>query len=134
LAESTLAYTARLMPDGLPKYALGVGNPAAVARCAGMGYDIFDCVLPTRDARHQRLYCYTGGDDPLAYGFVYSGDDKYKRDSRPVSEGCDCACCTGYSRSYLHHLFQIQDGLASQLATVHNLRFYAQLMEKLRAR
>jgi len=132
LAESTLEYTARLMPDGLPKYALGVGNPAAVVRCAAWGYDLFDCVLPTRDARHRRLYCFDPGPDPFAYSFLYIGDDRYKRDPRPVSELCDCLCCTRYSRSYVHHLFDIGDALAQRLATIHNLRFYVQLMDKLR--
>jgi queuine tRNA-ribosyltransferase len=133
LAHATLAYTARLMPDELPKYALGVGSPAAIVRCTEMGYSIFDCVLPTRDARHQRLYCFEPNDsDPFAWSFLYIQDKKHKRDARPVSEVCDCACCTQVSRSYLHHLFEIQDGLAMRLATIHNLRFYAQLMEKLR--
>jgi queuine tRNA-ribosyltransferase len=134
LAEPTLAYTAQLMPDGLPKYALGVGSPAYVSHCAAMGYDLFDCVLPTRDARRQRLYCWADGSDPHASSFLYIGDAKYKRDPRPISDSCDCLCCSRYSRSYLHHLFQIQDALASRLATMHNLRFYAQLMEGLRER
>jgi queuine tRNA-ribosyltransferase len=134
LAHATLAYTARLMPDELPKYALGVGSPAAIVQCVDMGYDIFDCVLPTRDARHQRLYYWDpNAGDPLAYSLLYIQDKKHKRDGRPVSEACDCACCTRCSRSYLHHLFEIQDVLALRLATIHNLRFYAQLMDKLRS-
>jgi queuine tRNA-ribosyltransferase len=134
LAHATLAYTARLMPDESYKYALGVGSPAAVAQCVEMGYNIFDCVLPTRDARHQRLYCWMPeASDPLAYSFLYIQDKKHKRDTRPVSEGCDCACCVRYSRGYLHHLFEIQDALALRLATIHNLRFYAQLMDRLRS-
>ena len=133
LAHSTLAYTARLMPDQLPKYALGVGSPPAIVQCAEMGYSIFDCVLPTRDARHQRLYCFDAeSDDPFAYSFLYIGDARHKRDPRPLSGVCDCPCCARYSRSYLHHLFAIQDGLAQRLATLHNLRFYARLMERLR--
>ena len=130
LAVSTLEYTARLMPDDLPKYALGVGSPSAIVRCVEMGYDIFDCVLPTRDARHRRLYCFD--DEGLAHSFLYIQDNKHKRDPRPIREGCDCPCCTRYSRSYLHHLFEIQDGLGPRLATMHNLRFYVRLMERLR--
>ena len=135
LAADTLAYTASLMPDALPKYALGVGSPQGIVRCHGMGYELFDCVLPTRDARHQRLYCFDQppSADRLAHSFLYIQDDKHKRDPRPISEHCDCHCCTHYGRSYLHHLFQIGDGLACRLATVHNLRFYALLMERLRA-
>lgn len=137
LAEETLACTADLMPDHLPKYALGVGSPENIARCVEMGYQVFDCVLPTRDARHQRLYCFDfcEGSQPsqglLGYSFLYIQDDQYKRDGRPVSEVCDCPCCVHYSRSYLHHLFDIGDTLALRLATMHNLRFYTQWMEKL---
>ena len=131
LAEETLAYTAGLMPEELYKYALGVGSPANVVRCWEMGYQVFDCVLPTRDARHKRLYCENPDAGPYAYSFLYLQDDVHKRDSRPVSEVCDCPCCTRYSRSYLHHLFQIRDVLAQRLATMHNLRFYARLMERL---
>ena len=143
LAEETLAFTASLMPDHLPKYALGVGSPQNIVRCYKMGYDIFDCVLPTRDARHQRLYCFDGEDSQgsteitnaagtIPYSFLYIQDDLYKRDARPISQVCDCECCRRYSRSYLHHLFQIQDGLALRLATVHNLRFYTMLMYRTR--
>ena len=131
MATSILDYTAQLMPDEGFKYAMGVGNPQAIVRCVEMGYDLFDCVLPTRDARHERLYC-ADSDDPASFSYLYIEDDKHKRDARPISEQCDCACCRRYSRSYLHHLFQIQDGLAGRLATIHNLRFYARLMERLR--
>jgi queuine tRNA-ribosyltransferase len=131
LAEETLAHTASLMPDHLPKYALGVGSPANLVSCWRMGYQLFDCVLPTRDARHQRLYCEDPEAGPHGYAFLYIQDDVHKRDSRPLSEHCDCPCCSHYSRSYLHHLFQIRDGLAQRLATIHNLRFYARLMERL---
>ena len=132
LALETLAYTASLMPDPLPKYALGVGSPEGIVRCVEMGYQIFDCVLPTRDARHQRLYCLDADSStPFAYSFLYIQDEKYRRDPRPLSETCDCPCCTHYSRSYLHHLFDIRDPLALRLATLHNLRFYAQWMERL---
>jgi queuine tRNA-ribosyltransferase len=131
LAEETLALTASLMPDPLPKYALGVGSPSNILRCWEMGYRVYDCVLPTRDARHQRLYCENPEVGPYAYRFLYIQDDVHTRDSRPVSEHCDCPCCTHYSRSYLHHLFRVRDVLAQRLATMHNLRFYARLMERL---
>ncbi|MBN1580416.1 MAG: queuine tRNA-ribosyltransferase family protein [Anaerolineae bacterium] len=132
LAEEILACTADLM-SGF-KYALGVGSPENIVRCVEMGYQIFDCVLPTRDARHHRLYCFNDPADPFAYSFLYIQDEQYKRDARPLSEWCDCPCCTHYSRSYLHHLFDIRDTLALRLATMHNLRFYAQLMSNIRQR
>jgi queuine tRNA-ribosyltransferase len=138
LAEETLALTARLMPDGLPRFALGVGKPENVVRGRQMGYDLFDCVLPTRDARRGRLYVFDAPDaaavnvfDEGFYRFVYVGDDRHKRDSRPVSTACDCHCCRNYSLSYLHHLFEIRDALAYRLATMHNLRFYVRLMNQL---
>jgi queuine tRNA-ribosyltransferase len=132
LAEEILAYTASLMPRELPKYALGVGSPENVARCRRMGYGIFDCVLPTRDARHHRLYC-EDPEQPAGYSFLYILDDQHKRDRRPVSERCDCICCVTASKSYLHHLFKIRDSLACRLATIHNLRFYQRWMECIRA-
>ena len=136
LVEETLAFTASLMPDHLPKYALGVGSPESIVRCCRMGYGIFDCVLPTRDARHQRLYCFDDADAPagaIGYSFLYMQDDLHKRDARPISQACDCECCKHYSRSYLHHLFQIQDGLAQRLATIHNLRFYTMFVDRVRS-
>jgi queuine tRNA-ribosyltransferase len=132
LAEETLACTAELMPDHQVKYALGVGSPQNLVRCWQMGYRLYDCVLPTRDARHKRLYVEEPEQGPYAHSFLYLQDDVHKRDKRPVSEVCDCPCCARYSRSYLHHLFQIGDALALRLATLHNLRFYTRLMERLR--
>lgn len=141
LAEEILAHTARLMPDELPKFALGVGKPENIVRGFQMGYNMFDCVLPTRDARRGRLYTFTasslGEVDVFSdgfYHFVYVQDAKHKRDANPVSEACDCLCCRHYSLGYLHHLFEIKDTLAFRLATMHNLRFYAQLMARLASR
>jgi len=131
LAADTLAYTASLMPNHLPKYALGVGSPEHLVRCREMGYGIFDCVLPTRDARHHRLYC-TDPEQKDGYSYLYILDDRHKRDPRPISETCDCLCCTRFSKSYLHHLFKIQDSLALRLATIHNLRFYSRWMDRIR--
>jgi queuine tRNA-ribosyltransferase len=135
LAADTLAFTAGLIPDRLPRFALGVGKPEHIVRCHGMGWRIFDCVLPTRDARHGRLYVYNAATvddvDLLArdfYRFVYVRDQKHKREKGPVSEVCDCPCCRNYSLGYLHHLFDLDDPLGLRLATLHNLRFYTQLL------
>lgn len=138
-----LEYTAELMPENSIKYAMGVGKPEEIAACCKMGYNLFDCVIPTREARHNRLYIFneeikdlpgtdiTGKD---FYQFYYITDDKYRRDKRPVSEVCDCLCCRNYSRAYLRHLYITGDSLAYRLATIHNLRFYTQLMELIRMR
>jgi queuine tRNA-ribosyltransferase len=105
-----------------------------------MGYDLFDCVIPTREARHHRLYVFNDeferrGQIDLSrpfYRYHYILDDAHRRDARPISPLCDCLACTHYSRAYLRHLVSIGDSLGSRLATIHNLRFYTLLMELLR--
>lgn len=141
LLADIIAYTAELSPDNLPRFALGVGKPENVVTCARLGYHLFDCTIPTRDARHRRLYIFQADrldDVDLSrddfYSALYIQDEKYARDPGPVSEVCDCLCCTSYSRAYLHHLYAIRDTLATRLGTIHNLRFYTQLMEMIRMR
>ena len=127
-----LHYTAELVPDEKPKYALGIGNPDALIACVKMGYGLFDCALPTRDARRGRLYLFRSAEPAdLAFDRLYIHDDRHRRDASPLSEHCDCLACRRYSRAYLHHLFAIRDSLAHRLATLHNLRFYTQLIERL---
>jgi queuine tRNA-ribosyltransferase len=139
LVYDILKYTADLMPDAAPKYAMGIGKPEAIVECWKMGYNLFDCVIPTREARHNRLYVFNCDDiaeinlnDRGFYKYHYILDDKYTKDMRPVSSCCDCYCCQNYSRSYLRHLYKIGDSLGYRLATMHNLRFYTQLLELLR--
>ena len=124
--DEIVEYTAHLMPGNKPKYAMGVGKPQDIKKCVKFGYNMFDCVLPTRDARHERLYVFKG----KSYGFVYIGSGKYKNDNKPISAKCDCETCKHYSRSYLYNLFKNKDPLAIRLATIHNLRFYTDLMNK----
>jgi len=134
LQEDILEYTARLMPDDTIKYAMGIGKPDGVIKCAAMGYNLFDCVIPTRDARHNRLYVFNDAASLLnSVSAYYVLDQDYIRDNRPVSEYCDCHTCRNYSRAYLYHLTKTGDSLALRLATIHNLRFYAQLMDRIRA-
>lgn len=126
--------SAKIIADNTPKnswlYGLGIGKPDEVVNLAKMGYDIFDCVLPTRDARHGRLY--VSADNEKGYSFYTPKKEKYYNDDQPVDKNCDCLLCTNYSRAYLRHLFKIEDLTAVRLATIHNLRFYSILMEKLR--
>ena len=142
LRDDILKAAADAMDDHLPKYAMGLGRPEEIVRCVQMGYSLFACVIPTREARHMRLYTFKEGCDTPSgvrradgkfYKFLYILDDPYCRDKRPVEEGCDCALCQNHSRAYLHHLFKVGDSQAYRLATAHNLRFYARLMELLRA-
>jgi len=127
------------IPDKYFLYGLGIGKPEEIVALSKMGYDIFDCVLPTRDARHGRLYVYTAKSmdeikvDKIGfYKFMFPKKQKYSIDDSPISTVCDCLLCTNYSRAYLHHLFKVKDMTAGRLATIHNLRFYSILMEKLK--
>jgi len=138
LTES-VAQVAELTPADQPRFALGIGKPENLVAAAGFGYHLFDCVIPTRDARHKRLYVFDRPPEQSTlsgadfYRCLYLQDDVHVRDQAPVEEGCDCRCCQGYSRAYLHHLFTIRDGLADRLATLHNLRFYRRLVAALAA-
>ena len=134
-----VGYTARLVPENYPLHALGVGKPENLVACAGLGYGLFDCALPTRDARHQRLYAFRAESlaevdlsRPDFYQPVYIGDVRHRADRRPLSAACDCLCCRRYSRAYLHHLYAVRDTLAYRLGTIHNLRFYTQLIGLIR--
>lgn len=139
LVYDILAYTAELMPAGSIKYAMGLGKPEEIVALHRAGYVLFDCVIPTREARHNRLYVFDEAYASLAdidlngkfYQYHYLLDDKHRRDGRPVSALCDCYCCRNYSRAYLRHLCAMGDALGKRLATIHNLRFYTMLMERL---
>ncbi len=141
LRPDVLKMAADAMPDHKIKYAMGLGRPEEIVKCVEMGYSLFDCVIPTREARHQRLYVFAEGcanrqavqrGDASFYRFHYAMDDKHARDGRPVDENCDCELCRRHSRAYLQHLFKVNDPSAMRLATAHNLRFYGRLMELLR--
>lgn len=125
-------------PEGYFLFGLGIGKPEEIVGCVDLGYHIFDCVLPTRDARHRRLYVYNVDSiqnidirKPKFYSYLTPDKEKYYQDNRPVSQACDCLLCTRYSRAYLAHLFRTEEMTAMRLATIHNLRFYSILMEKL---
>ncbi|MCQ2437173.1 MAG: tRNA-guanine transglycosylase, partial [Clostridia bacterium] len=131
-----LQMAADAMPDHKIKYAMGLGKPEEIVACVKMGYSLFDCVIPTREARHQRLYTFVENADlfdPAGkfYRYLYIMDDRYTRDSAPVDPNCDCELCRNHSRAYLQHLFKVNDPRALHLATAHNLRFYGRLMERL---
>ena len=133
-----VSLTRELIPGEFPMHALGIGHPVNLKTTYALGYAIFDCALPTRDARHGRLMRFTippnqplgNGEDWLDY--VYIQDKKYIKDGRPISEFCDCPVCNHYSLGYLHHLFKTGDWLYHRLATLHNLRFMTQLTGRLR--
>ncbi|MBO0779410.1 MAG: queuine tRNA-ribosyltransferase family protein, partial [Ktedonobacteraceae bacterium] len=139
LLTDIIAYTRELIPARFPMHALGIGHPRNVAQCTQIGYGLFDSAMPTRDARHARLYVFTDESEAMKveekwFAYVYVNDDKYIKKDAPLSSICDCLCCRHYSLGYLHHLFKINDSLFLRLATLHNLRFMTMLTRRLRER
>lgn len=140
LLNDVLAYTRSLIPPQFPLHALGIGHPHNVVAGYNLGYGIFDCAMPTRDARHGRLYAYTtppGIDGGLTgdwLKYLYINDERHIKANLPAHPYCDCPLCTRYSLGYLHHLFKLNDSLYLRLATLHNLRFMTQLTDRIRMR
>lgn len=124
--DDILAYTAEIMDNSKPKYAMGVGMPEDIVECFKMGYDMFDCVIPTRNARHGSLFVTEGnyGEAKPGYEILRMNNSEFIEDSKAVDANCDCGLCSNYSRGYLPHLFRVQEPLGSTLATIHNLHFY----------
>jgi queuine tRNA-ribosyltransferase len=126
-----LEYTVPVLPIGKPRYLMGVGKPEQIVESVKRGIDMFDCVVPTRNARHGLLYVFTGKKS-MQYMEVHIKQSRYTSDMKPIDAHCDCYTCRTYSRAYLRHLFMSGDPLGLRLATIHNVRFYLQLMEKIR--
>lgn len=137
LVEDIMQFTANLIPNNLPKYAMGVGTPTDIVKSVSMGYNMFDCVIPTREARHKRLYVWKRHSERSEeskvnfYEYLYL-NSKLVNDKKPIDPTCDCLACKNYTRAYVYHLLQLQEPSALRLATIHNLRFYSRLMEKLK--
>lgn len=112
------------MPADKPRYLMGVGTPTNIIEGVARGIDLFDCVMPSRNARHAHLNTWSGIRNLM--------NAKYTTDERPVDEECDCPTCRNYSRAYLHHLFKANEMLAMRLGVMHNLYFYNTLMKKIR--
>ena len=130
---------AKNTPEGYFLYGLGIGKPEDIVACSKLGYNIFDCVIPTRDARHGRLYVYNFDsieeidiNKQNFYSYFNPAKQVNLTDKSPISLACDCPLCKRYSKAYLAHLFKLKDFTAGRLATIHNLRFYSILMEKIR--
>ena len=112
-------------PKDKPRYLMGVGTPVNILESVWRGVDLFDCVMPSRNARHGHLFTWQGIRNIM--------NAKYERDLSPIDENCDCPTCRNHSRAYLRHLFKANEMLAMRLAVQHNLYFYNTLMEKIRA-
>ena len=119
-----LAHTAPRLPTDKPRYLMGVGTPEDLVRSVQAGIDMFDCVMPTRNARNGWLF--------TRFGDIKIKNAAHKADTRPLDESCGCYCCQNFSRAYLHHLHRTQEILGARLNTIHNLYYYQTLMRELR--
>lgn len=112
------------MPNDRPRYLMGVGTPLNILEAVHRGVDLFDCVMPSRNARHGHIF--------TSQGIINMNNAKYKLDERPLDEHCNCPTCQKYSRAYIHHLIKCGEMLAMRVCVMHNLYFYNTLMEKIR--
>lgn len=123
--QRILKHTAPLLPVEKPRYLMGVGTPQDIVHAVAQGIDMFDCVLPTRNARNGWLY--------TRQGILKLRNSQYRLDTSPPDDQCGCYTCRHFSRSYLHHLQRINEMLGAHLNTIHNLFYYQQLMAEIRA-
>jgi len=143
-----LDYTIPELPADKPRYLMGVGKPENIIEAVKRGVDMFDCVIPTREARHGRLYiglypersplrcsfseASEGSRGNFRYKVINILNSQYKKDPKPLDKNCACELCQNYSAGYLHHLFKAGEPLALRLATLHNVNFYLKLMKSIR--
>ena len=113
-----------VMPKNKPRYLMGVGTPSNIIEAVARGVDMFDCVMPSRDARHGTIFTWSG--------VMHITNNKFAYDERPLDVDCDCPACRNFSRAYIRHLFKANEQLGGRLAVMHNLYFYNTLMEKIR--
>jgi queuine tRNA-ribosyltransferase len=122
---ATISAVEPFMPANKPRYLMGVGTPVNIIEAVKRGVDMFDCVMPSRNARHGTLFTWEG--------IMILTNAKYLKDDKPIDTSCDCPVCRRYSRAYLRHLLKAGEILAYRLLVEHNLYFYNDLMEKIRA-
>lgn len=125
-----------LLPADKPRYLMGVGKPQEIVEAVRNGVDMFDCVIPTRHARHAQVFVFNNRENLLAddfYATMNVTNEQYTSDMKPIDADCSCDTCKKYSRAYVRHLFKTNEILGLRLATVHNVRFYQELMERVRA-
>ena len=110
-------------PKDKPRYLMGVGTPSNIIEAVWRGVDMFDCVMPSRNARHATLFTWNG--------IMHATNERYKTDDRPIDPQCDCPTCRNFSRAYIRHLFKAEEQLGGRLAVMHNLYFYNTLMDRI---
>lgn len=119
-----LDVTLPFAPENKPRYLMGVGTPLNILEAVDRGVDFFDCVMPSRNARHCNLF--------TNYGYINLKNEKYEKDPLPIEPGCQCPACKNYSRAYIRHLFKAKEMLAMRLCVLHNLYFYNKLTADIR--
>ena len=129
LLNKTLKYVSSIIPEGKPRYAMGIGKPQDIIDAVKFGYDMFDCVIPTRDARHKRLFI-CKGKSQIKQNKIISINIRKKYFN--MKADCDCHFCRNYSIKGLHAFFKSDRKKAERLATIHNLRLYSRMMERMR--
>lgn len=141
--RDVLEWVLPILPSDRPRYLMGLGRPDEIAFAVRSGIDMFDCVIPTREGRHGRIFSWKSDheagfrdDNPTGLEFYETlniANSKHRDDFSPLDATCDCVACEGaFTRAYIHHLFSVGEPLGAKLATVHNLRFYMRLMKRLR--
>ncbi len=120
------------LEEDKPKHLLGVGTPQQIIGAAALGCDSFDCVIPTREARHGKLYINLKPGEGEGYYSINIDNEKFKEDFTPIDNTCNCYACANFTRAYIRHLFASKELLGIRLATMHNLRFYLNLMANVR--
>ena len=124
--HDVMGYSINNLPTDKPRYLLGVGYPNNIVRAVELGVDMFDCVVPTRNARHGSLF--------TSEGKMTITNAQYKTDPKPIDEHCSCYACTNFSRAYIRHLLHVNEPLGYRLTTIHNLTYYMWLMKTIRER
>ena len=120
-----LDHTVEKLPNNKPRYLMGVGKPEDIVAAVWRGVDMFDCVMPSRNARNGHLF--------TSHGVIRIRNSQYKQDTRPLDDNCSCYTCTNFTRSYLHHLDRCREILGAHLNTIHNITYYQNLMKNLRS-
>jgi len=118
-------FTLPKLPAAKPKYVMGVGTPQDLVELVALGADMFDCVIPTRNARNGQMFA--------GFGTINICNSQFKNDTLPIDPGCMCYTCRNYSRAYLRHLYMSKELLAYRLNTIHNIHFYTGLMRRIRS-
>lgn len=128
--QEVLSWVLPMLPENKPRYLMGLGKPEEIVHAVNSGIDMFDCVIPTRNARHGSLFIRKDKDlsHKEFYDTINITNEKFREDFSPIDFQCDCYTCRNYSRSYIRHLFSVGEPLAGRLASIHNLKFYLDLM------